>query len=204
MAKTRSGNNSDEEKEYSIIACKGSLFEKEEDPTVERSQKEADLLNNASESYQQFALSAAEKEQLAECDRIQAEIKQKTREMGLLQRQTAKQSRAIIYQQDIELAALLMSKMSSGHDITCQIDRRKNLIEVTINACASKDVCGVENLFRPSLKNEMWIKTKGRSGSMDPNERVIVTFRLRHRRDLIDSLKQQQELCNIPVVRNWY
>jgi len=200
MANSRTGNDSDNEKEYSIVSyAKDSFFKSkpEEDPFEERSKSEADLLNNASASCLKYALSPAEEEQLADCDKTHKDIEQKVRELGILQKQTGKKKRAVKYCEDTELAALIGSKISTRHNIICQIDRVKKLIEVTISEC--NDTYSVQQLFRPSLKNDMSIKTKGRRGSLDPDEKVIVTFRLRHRDDLIAELKRNEERFNIPV-----
>jgi hypothetical protein len=202
MANSRTDNDSDNEREYSICSFKKDLFFKSrpaENTLEDRSKSEADLLNNASASCHQYALSPAEEELLAACDKTHKDIKQKVTELGKLEKLTIKKSLALKYCVDTELAELIRNKISTEHNIACQIDRVKKLVEVTISQC--KDTDSIQQLFKPFLKNDLSINS--RRGTHDTDDKVIVTFRLRHRDDLIAGLKLNNERVNVPVSQRW-
>jgi len=100
--------------------------------------------------------------------------------------------------EDNELSKLLSNKLSdtTGHKIECQVDKYNQMEQITIHAC---DAIGlIKQIFSSFMQKMPTIVKKGTPYFVHDFSRVIVTFELAERQNLIQKLKFIERTEDIP------
>ncbi|WP_131784028.1 hypothetical protein [Legionella gresilensis] len=195
-------NADSEDEEYRLYSFpKNSSFFKSK--ASKSAEDDISLINN-SDSCKQFALTVTETVELQKCKQSNDDIAKEVQALGKLQKKNNDQIKGIRFTDDDELKKLLKEKISNQHlhEIDCRIDRIDREVKVTIKNC--EDETMISRIFRNFLKTSPSLKREGRAEDIDNHLRIIVTFKLHERDNLIEGLKLSNEAYRIPEARQYF